>query len=117
MIGWLGPGKVIVAINVYDLDNIHQYRGLLSGALRRFRVWVTESGVSNPALHIPFVQDRYQLLRHYLRAERVYWYVMWGGDSGPGTDFGLIKHPTMYPDYWKSPLFESLTGGRISGSR
>ena len=113
----LDPDKVIVAINVYDLDSIHQYRGLLSGALRRFRVWVTESGVSNPALHISFVQDRYQLLRHYLRAERVYWYVMWGGDTGPDTDFGLIKHPTMYPDYWKSPLLELLAGGRISGSR
>ena len=113
----LDPDKVIVAINVYDLDSIHQYRGLLSGALRRFRVWVTESGVSNPALHISFVQDRYQLLCHYLRAERVYWYVMWGGDTGPDTDFGLIKHPTMYPDYWKSPLLELLAGGRISGSR
>jgi hypothetical protein len=104
----MDPHKVIVGINAYDPHSVSQYRGLLSRTLQMFRVWVTESGMADPALHIPFVHERYPLLRQYLRAERVYWYVMWGGDSGPDADFSLIKHPVRYPDYWKSPLFELL---------
>ena len=104
----MDPGKVIIAVNSYDPESASQYSGLLGGPLRRFRVWVTESGVPDPALHIPFVREKYPLLRAYLRAERVYWYTMWGGDSGSLTDFSLIKNPTSYPNYWKSPLFELL---------
>ena len=106
----MDPNRVIVAINAYDPDGASQYLGLLGGELRKFRVWVTESGVSDPALHIPFVRDKYPRLRDYLRAERVYWYTMWGGDSGADTDFSLVKNPTSYPNYWKSPLFELLAG-------
>jgi hypothetical protein len=108
----MDPEKVIIAINSYDPHSVSQYRGLLGGPLRNFRVWVTESGVADPALHIPFVHERYPLLRQYLRAERVYWYVMWGGESGPDIDFSLIRQPGRYPDYWKSPLLELLMGGR-----
>jgi hypothetical protein len=104
----MDPNKVIVAINAYDPDAVSQYRGLLSGSLRAFRVWVTESGIPTPALQPTFVRDRYPLLRMYLRAERVYWYVLWGGDSGPDVDFSLIRYPSRYPDYWKSPLFSLL---------
>lgn len=106
----MDPNRVIVAVNAYDPESVSQYRGLLSGPLRSFRVWVTESGVADPALHISYVQNRYPLLRDYLRAERVYWYVLWGGDSGNDTDFSLIKNPANYPHYWKSPLFELLAG-------
>ncbi len=104
----MDPDKVIVAVNAYDPDALSQYRGLLSGSLRAFRVWVTESGVANPELQAMFVRDRYPLLRLYLRAERVYWYVLWGGDSAPDADFSLIRYPSRYPDYWKSPLFSLL---------
>lgn len=106
----MDPGRVIVAVNAYDPASASQYRGLLGGPLRGFRVWVTESGVADPALHISFVQNRYQLLRDYLRAERVYWYVLWGGDAGGHADFSLIRNPGNYPHYWKSPLFELLAG-------
>lgn len=105
----MDPDKVIVAVNAYDPEAVSQYRGLLSGALRAFRVWVTESGIASPSLQATFVRDRYPLLRLYLRAERVYWYVLWGGDSGPDMDFSLIRYPSRYPEYWKSPLFELLT--------
>jgi hypothetical protein len=105
----MDPARVIVAINAYDPEAVNQYRGLLGGTLRGFRVWVTESGVADPALHTAFVQERYPMLRNYLRAERIYWYVLWGGDSGPDTDFSLIKQPGHYPNYWKSPLFQVLT--------
>ena len=108
----MDPDRVIVAVNSYDPDNLSQFRGLLGGALRSFRVWVTESGMANPDQQVAFVRDKYPLLRRYLRAERVYWYVMWGGDEGPDTNFSLIKFPTRYPDYWKSPLFTLLTEGR-----
>lgn len=104
------PDKVIVAINAYDPDAVSQYRGLLGGSLRAFRVWVTESGMADPSAQASFVRDKYPLLRLYLRAERVYWYVLWGGDSGPDVDFSLIRYPSRYPDYWKSPLLSLLTG-------
>jgi hypothetical protein len=104
----LDPDQVIIAVNAYDPESASQYRGLLGGPLRRFRVWVTESGVPDPERHITFVQEKYPLLRNYLRAERVYWYVMWGGDSGSDSEFSLIKYPSRYPNYWKSPLFELL---------
>jgi hypothetical protein len=108
----MDPDKVIIAVNSYDPDNLSQFSGLLGGALRPFRVWVTESGVADPDRQVSFVRDKYPLLRRFLRAERVYWYVMWGGDDGPDTGFSLIKFPTSYPTYWKSPLFTLLAEGR-----
>jgi hypothetical protein len=108
----MDPDKVVVAINAYDPGNVSQFRGLLGGALRSFRVWVTESGMRNPDEQASFVRDQYPLLRRYLRAERVYWYVMWGGDAGTDTDYSLIKFPARHPNYWKSPLFNLLTEGR-----
>ena len=105
----MDPDKVIIAVNAYDPAAVSQYRGLLSGALRAFRVWVTETGIANPSLQATFVLDQYPLLRQYLRAERMYWYVLWAGDSGPQMDFSLIRYPSRYPDYWKSPLFGLLT--------
>ncbi len=65
--------------------------------------------MKDPTLHIPWVQEKYPLLRDYLRAERIYWFVMWGGDGGPDTDFSLIKNPRAFPVYWTSPLFDLLT--------
>ena len=102
------PSHVIIAINMYDLDHAGQFLGLLGGPLRRFRLWVTETGSRDPNLHMTWVRDQYPRLRNLVRAERVYWYVMWGGDSGPDTDFSLIKNPGRFPNYWKSPLFELL---------
>lgn len=106
----LDPATVIVAINDYSPNSAVQYVGVLGSALRRHRVWVTESGLPNPDGHIAFVRDGYPLLRNYLRAERVYWFVMWGGDAGSDTEFSLIKNPGSFPDYWTSPLFRLLTG-------
>jgi hypothetical protein len=106
----LDPQHVIVAINLYDLSHAGQYSGLLGGPLRGFRLWVTESGARNPNMHAAWVREEYPRIRNLLRAERVYWYVMWGGDSGPDTDFSLIKNPRSAPNYWKSPLFKLLSG-------
>ena len=103
------PQHVIIALNMYDLDHAGQYIGLLGGPLRRFRVWVTESGIRDPARHLSWVRDEYPRLRNLVRAERVYWYVLWGGDSSPDAGFSLIQHPAAFPDYWRSPLLELLT--------
>jgi hypothetical protein len=108
----MNPDRVILAINAYDPDSASQYLGLLGGPLRGFRVWVTESGVPDPDKQVAFVRDKYPRLRDYLRAERVYWYTMWGGDSGPDTGFSLIRNPASYPNEWRSPLLELLAGPR-----
>lgn len=105
----MNPDNIIIAINAYDLDSAVQYLGLLGSSLRKYRIWITESGVRDPDLHISWVRDNYPRLRNLLRAERVYWYTMWGGDNGPDTDFSLVKNPGRYPNYWRSPLFEVLT--------
>lgn len=106
----LDPQHVIIGINMYDLSHAGQYNGLLGGSLRGFRLWITESGIRNPDMHASWVRNEYPRMRSLLRAERVYWYVMWGGDSSPDTDFSLIRNPGNAPDYWKSPLFKLLTG-------
>ncbi len=104
----MDPAKVIIAINDYNPNTAVQYVGLLGSTLRRHRVWVTETGVSNVDAHVEYVQGGYRLLRNYLRAERVYWFVMWGGDSGAHSGYSLIKSPADYPNYWTSPLFQLL---------
>ncbi len=111
----MDPNKIIIAINSYEPRNTSQYVGILGGSLARFRVWVTESGVKDSSLHISYIQNNFgknSPMQNYLRAERIYWYVMWGGDSGSDTDFSLIKNPRNFPNYWKSPLFKLLTGSK-----
>ncbi len=104
----MSPNNLILAINNYGPDHSGEYAGLLSGPLRQYRVWVTETGVRDPSLHISYVQNSYPQIQNNLRAERIYWYVMWGGNAD--TDFSLIKEPGSFPNYWKSPLFKLLTG-------
>ncbi len=111
----MDPNKIIIAINSYDPNGSSEYTGILSGLLGRYRVWVTEAGISNPNLHISYVQNNYGKggpFQNYLRAERVYWFIMWGGDGPPDVDFSLIKNPRNFPNYWKSPLLQLLTGSR-----
>ena len=111
----MDPNKIIIAINSYDPNNTSQYIGILNGPLVRYRVWVTETGENNPEFQISYVQNNYGRngpFQNYLRAERVYWYVMWGGNNPPDSGFSLIKNPGSFPNYWKSPLFKLLTESR-----
>ena len=39
--------------------------------------------------------------------ERVYWYVLWGGDSGPDVDFSLIRAPVPLPRLLEEPALRS----------
>ncbi len=105
----MSPNRVIVAINAYSPDVINKYFGVINGPLRNYRIWVLEAGSSDPNTHMSFVQTQYDKMRDYLRAERIYWYVMWGGDGPPDDGYSLIKHLGSYPNYWKSPLYKLLT--------
>ncbi len=99
----MDPEKVIIAVNAYDPDNASQYRGILGGSLRRFRVWVTESGVSDPALHIAFVREKYPVLRDYFRAERVYLVHDVGWRFGQPEQFQPHQEPHELPELLEEP--------------
>lgn len=106
----MSPDRVIVAMNVYSANAANKYAGVINGPLRKFRVWITESGIKDPSKHISYVEFEYLRLKNLLRAERIYWYVMWGSDSGVDTDFSLIKgiEGPERPATWQSPLFKKL---------
>ena len=64
--------------------------------------------MADPPNHASFVAATYPVLRAQLRAERIYWYVLWGGDSGGDSAYGLItgaQHPPIVP----GSLFEILS--------
>ena len=106
----LSPQKVIVAINVYSDFSSGNYAGAISRVLRNFRIWITETGIANPLLHIDYVLSGYSLYRNQLRAERIYWYAMWAGEISDDKDFGLIRNPKPnFPYYTPTPLFKILS--------
>lgn len=108
----MSPDKIIIGINCYTHFAANQYTGVLNGPLRKYRVWVTETGTNDPEQHMSFILNEYPKLRNYLRPERIYWYALWTGDGqyGTDTDFGLIRYPGKYPDYLKTPLLKILLG-------
>ena len=96
--------KVIVAINCYSAGDASLYSGTLN-RLGRYRVWVTESGYDNPDRHLDHVKYEYPAIKNILRAERIYWYVLW-----ERTSFRLIDDfpDSQSPARWFSPLFKAL---------
>ena len=104
------PRHVIIAINLYDLDHAGQYPGLLGGALRQFRVWVTESGIRDPDLHMSWIRDNYPRIRNLVRAGTVVLVHHVGRGHRPRPGFSLIRNPGSFPNYSRSPLFELLAG-------
>lgn len=104
----MSPSKLIIAMNVYSVSAANQYSNVINSSLRGYRVWVTESGVSDPNMHISFVQQVYPVLKNILRAERIYWYCLYCGESGDDSGFGLIRD-IMAPTIWKSPLYALLS--------
>lgn len=108
----MNPARVIVGINAYTYTAVSSTANVLNGRLRRYRVWITETGIPDPNRHVDFVRHEYPKLRNSLRPERIYWYTLFNGDGGvsppDSSDFGLIKYPSRYPDYWKSPLLKAL---------
>ncbi len=105
----MSPQRVIIGMNVYDEPTLLANADVLNSQLREYRVWVTETGSSNPEEQVGHVINFYPELNNILRSERIYWYALWGGDSGSDTGLSLIKSPET-PPIWESPLYKVLTG-------
>jgi hypothetical protein len=69
---------------------------------------VTETGETIPASQIAYVTATYPQLQALLRADRIYWYALWAGDSGGDSDYSLIMNATQ-PPIGPGPLFQVLT--------
>lgn len=111
----LDPNKVIISFNCYTAIAASEYTNILNSSLRRYRVWVTETGIADYNEQISFVANEYPRLKNHLRPERIYWYALWVGDGeyGGDTGYGLIRNVRDFftsRDYWRSPLFKVLTG-------
>lgn len=108
----ISPQRVIVGVNIYSDNALSEYISTRNRYLGNpdhggYRVWVMETGSSNPSEQINHVRLFYPRLTNALGAERIYWYVLWDGDS-MGEDYGLIRNP--YNPNWMtySPLFKAL---------
>jgi hypothetical protein len=104
----LSPDHLVIAINVYSEMALSAYAGVLNTTFQNYRIWVTETGVADPAQHISYVETTYPQLRLLLRADRIYWYALWAGDSGEDSGYSLISNP-MRPPIGMGPLFQRLT--------
>jgi hypothetical protein len=103
----------VVAINVYSNPALSSYATVIDRYAARLagkRIWVTETGSSNPDNHIAWVQEFYPRLLNTVHPEMICWYAMWGGD-GAGTDngFGLLDR-VEGGHALERPLFKALTG-------
>ncbi len=105
--------RVVLGINVYTETALAAYAAVLAQIPSGYRIWVTETGVSDPANQITYVTATYPQLQQALRADRIYWYALWAGDTGGDSDFSLIKNATR-PPIVPAPLFQLLTDGTTS---
>lgn len=108
------PQRVIVGVNIYSDNALSEYistRNRYLGDPKQggYRVWVMETGSSNPSEQISHVRLFYPRLDSALGAERIYYYVLWDGDS-IGEDYGLIRNPHDPNRMTYSPLFKALAG-------
>jgi hypothetical protein len=104
----LSSSRLIFGINVYTETAIAAYTLAVAGLPGGYRIWVTETGVPDQNSQVSYVNLTYPRLQALLRAERVYWYALWAGDSGTDTEYSLIKHAAS-PPIVPSPLFNRLT--------
>jgi hypothetical protein len=101
------PAHLIIGINVYSENAFTAYASVLATNLTAYRIWVTETGIADPTQQISYVQTMYPRLRASLRAERIYWYALWAGDTGADSGFSLIHAPTT-SSIAQGPLFQLL---------
>jgi len=103
------PSRLIIGINVYNAKALNFYSSVLTNKLGGYRVWVMESGFDGWDGQIAHVYNVYPRIQNELRAERIYWYVLWNGDSGFEPGFSLIKQANT-PQATFSPLLKLLIG-------
>lgn len=104
--------KLIVGINVYTQEAILEYSRAIREHLSGYRIWVMETGNCISSLsQVEFVRSFYPQIGVQfggpLRAERIYWYVMWEGDANEKCS--LISN-VLSPPVTFSPLFQELAG-------
>jgi hypothetical protein len=104
---------VIVALNVYSNPALSSYATVLDKYAARLagkRLWVTETGSSNPANQIAWVQEFYPRLINTVHPEMICWYALWGG-AGAASDngFGLLDQADSGHAV-ERPLFTALVG-------
>jgi hypothetical protein len=104
----LSSSRLIFGINVYTEAAIAAYTVAVAGLPGGYRIWATETGVPDQSSQVSYVNLTYPRLQTLLRAERVYWYALWAGDSGGDSEYSLIKKPAS-PPIVPGPLFERLT--------
>ena len=104
---------IVVAINVYSNHALTTYASVIDKYANRLagkRLWVTETGSSNPDNHLAWVQQFYPLLVNTVHPEMICWYAMWGGDGAPGDNgFGLLDQVNSSHTI-ERPLFKALAG-------
>lgn len=106
-----------IGINFYDGDT-NAYSSILNNDLAGYRVFIMESGIADWSRQIGYVQVKYPefTTKTGIRAERIYYYVAWGGDPGKLTggddhsEFSLIRNPRSVAEMTFSPLMKSLVG-------
>jgi hypothetical protein len=104
---------VVVAMNVYSHPALSSYATVIDRHAARLagkRIWVTETGSSNPDNHIAWVQEFYPRLLNTVHPEMICWYALWGG-AGAGGDngFGLLDQVESGQAI-ERPLFRVLAG-------
>jgi hypothetical protein len=103
----------LIAINVYSNQALSSYATVLDKYAARLagkRIWVTETGSSNPDNHIAWVQEFYPRLANTVHPEMICWYAMWGGDVVQGDNgFGLLDR-VQSGQAIERPLFKALIG-------
>jgi hypothetical protein len=101
----MDPSRVIIGINIYAYLSRGQSPNVLNTNLRRFRVWITETGIKDPSKQIPYMQESYPEFRNILRAERIYWYALY---AGQGQDWGFSLIDIEHQPILKNPLYRVL---------
>jgi hypothetical protein len=104
---------VVVALNVYSNPALSSYATVIDKYAARLagkRIWVTETGSSNPANHIAWVQEFYPRLFNAVHPEMACWYALWGGSGAAGDNgFGLLDGVESGHAV-ERPLFTALLG-------
>ena len=104
---------VVVTLNVYSNPSLSSYATVLDKYAARLagkRIWVTETGSSNPASQITWVQEFYPRLVNVVHPEMICWYALWGGDGGDN-GFGLLDQVAS-GNVVERPLFRVLAGAQ-----
>jgi hypothetical protein len=104
---------VVIAMNVYSHPALSSYATVIDKYAARLagkRIWVTETGSSNPDNHIAWVQEFYPRVINAVHPEMICWYALWGGAGAAGDNgFGLLDQVESGRPI-ERPLFRALVG-------